>query len=302
MVPVTYTNGTDMGNYTPKLNEELQMISKIAFQLIREVKTENPLSIFEKMPINKGDTVEQAVIKLVESNGYDFEGDGALKRNKAQKMAVRYFRDWTRKVFDTTVDLVQVRECLLNGTPTDEIVTKLVSTLSSSDRYENYINIRDLFKFGSTAGASGTPFVDVGTVAKVDGKTDYKGILRKIKNTVKGMTFVNDKFNKAGIKRNTNIEDIIIVMPYTLKNAIDVDELSGVFNLSKAEIESRIIETDSEDNIVYIVDKNAILVFTKLYEMMQQPNAKGLFYNYFLHTERMYAISPLFDGTYFAVE
>ena len=94
-------------------------------------------------------------------------------------------------------------------------------------------------------------------------------------------------------------EDIRIIMPYTIKNAIDVDELSGVFNLSKAEIESKIIETDTDEHYIYIVDQNAILDFTRLYEMVSQLNADGLFFNYFLHVERLFAISELFDGCFF---
>ena len=33
-----------------------------------------------------------------------------------------------------------------------------------------------------------------------------------------------------------------------------------------------------------------------------QKNADGLFWNYFLHTERMYGLSPLFDGCYILVK
>ena len=72
-----------------------------------------------------------------------------------------------------------------------------------------------------------------------------------------------------------------------------------VFNLDKAEIRNRIIEIDSTDNIVYIVDRNAILDYTRLYEMVNQLNADGLFYNYFLHVEDLFAISPLFDCCFF---
>ena len=113
------------------------------------------------------------------------------------------------------------------------------------------------------------------------------------------MSFVNANSNAKGIEKSTPKEDIYIVMPYSIKNAIDVDELSGVFNLSKAEIENKIIITDSTDKYIYVVDKNAILSFTRLYEVKSQENAQGNFWNYFLHTERLMAISPLFDATFF---
>ena len=59
------------------------------------------------------------------------------------------------------------------------------------------------------------------------------------------------------------------------------------------------IEIDSTDTFIYVVDQNAILDYTRLYELVNQLNADGLFYNYFLHVEDLFAISPLFDCCYF---
>ena len=120
------------------------------------------------------------------------------------------------------------------------------------------------------------------------------------------MQFVNDKYNVAQIKKKTNAEDIYIIMPYTLKNKLDVEELAGVFNLDKADIKDKIIEIDTEADLdgfqyVYIVDKYAILDYTRLYEMLNQLNADGRFWNYFLHVERLFGISPLFDAGYLKV-
>ena len=48
-------------------------------------------------------------------------------------------------------------------------------------------------------------------------------------------------------------------------------------------------------------DKNAVLDFTRLYEMLNQLNAEGRFWNYYLHTDRLYALSGLFDACYIKV-
>lgn len=298
-----YSNGVTAENYEPNINEEFQMISKIAYQIIREVIANNPLNVFSKVPVANGDTIEMAIIKLIESQGYDASGAGALTRDTTEKMAVRYFNDWTPKKYKTTISIKDLRKTLLAGSDTAEYTTKMVSVLSQSDIYDKFLDLKGLFNFGSTPDAeTNTLFKNVGKVTKVETQRDYKGVLRKIKDTVKGMTFVNTDFNTGGILRATDINDIYIIMDYRLKNAIDVEELAGIFNLSKAEISNKIIEIDSDDSIVYIVDQNSILDITRLYELADQKNADGLFWNYFLHTERMYAISQLFDGTFFEVE
>ena len=299
-----FAPGKTGAEYQPNTYAELgDMIGKIAYQFIRQIEAKDPLSLFDKMPITNGDTIEQAVIKLVESQAYDKTGANALKRDTAVKMAVRYFNNWERRKYKTTVDISELRKALVSSSSAEAVASNLVSVLSQSRIDEKFQNVKKLLKWGTTAGSlgSGTSVLkDVGAVNKAtDGTLDYKGILKKIKDTVKGMTFVNTTFNTAGLRRRTALEDIVIVAPYTIINAIDVDELSGVFNLSKAEIRDRLVEIDSEDTYIYIVDKNAILDFTRLYEMANEKNADGLFYNYYLHVEDLFAISPLFDACYF---
>lgn len=299
-----FAPGKTGAEYQPNTYAELgDMIGKIAYQFIRQIEAKDPLSIFDKMPITNGDTIEQAVIKLVESQAYDKTGANALKRDTTVKMAVRYFNNWERRKYKTTVDISELRKALVSSSSAEAVASNLVSVLSQSRIDEKFQNVKKLLKWGTTAGSlgSGTSVLkDVGAVNKAtDGTLDYKGILKKIKDTVKGMTFVNTTFNTAGLRRRTMLEDIVIVAPYTIINAIDVDELSGVFNLSKAEIRDRLVEIDSEDSYIYIVDKNAILDFTRLYEMANEKNADGLFYNYYLHVEDLFAISPLFDACYF---
>lgn len=298
-VPNNFSGGLLPAAYEPTQYAELgNAIGKIAYQIIREVLAANPLAVFDKKPVDKGDTIEQAIIKLVEAQGYDRTGSNALARNTAEKLVVRYFNNWKRQTYDTTVDVSELRKILTEETSTEDIAARLVSVLSQSDIYDKFRTTKELLKWGTGNDA----LVNVGTVYPAEGATgyNYRGILQKIRDVVDGMKFVNDDYNKAGLLRATRNEDIYILAPFNLLNAIDVNDLAGVFNLSKAEIESKLIKLDTNDNIVYIVDQNAMQIITRLYEMAPpQINSKGLFYNYFLHVERLYALSPLFDACYF---
>lgn len=294
-------------DYTPNSYEEFGgMIGKVAEQTIRGVEGKDPLAVFDKMPIDKGDTIEQAVVKLVEAIGYDADGENTLTPDNSEKMAVRYFKNWNHRVYKQTVRMDKIRKVLLGEKDASTVAEMLVSTLGNSRIHEKFQSLKGLLLFGTTAQSwteapNSSLFVkkpDVQVLA--DGSTDYKGILKEFKNIVSGMQFVNGDFNRVGLKRSTRPEDIFIIMPYTLKNAIDVDELAGVFNLDKAELKSKIIEIDdTTHNYVYIVDRYAVLAYTRLYEMHDQKNAEGLFWNYFLHVDDLYALSPLFDGCFF---
>lgn len=303
-----FTKGADGASYEPKTITELGgMIGKISEQVIREVSAEDKLSVFDKMPSENGDTIEQAVVKLANARAYDKTGANALSR-KTPDIAVKYFNDWTRTVFDTTVDVPEMRKVLTTGKGVSDLSSKVVGVLSESDKFEKYTQTKNLLQWGRQDKA-GKVLKLVETIEYETTGVNYKKVLTALKNAVSGMQYVNSNFNTGNIKRSTKASDIYILMPYKLKNSLDVEELAGVFNLDKAELKSRIIEIDAEPETIsshssysiYIVDKMAILKYTRLYEMVDQKNADGLFWNYFLHTERLYGISPLFDACYINV-
>ena len=304
-VTINYGAGQSASGYSPNVYEEFGMIGKVAQQIIRDVEGKNPLAVFDKMPVDNGDTIEQAVVKLVEATSYDATGAGALSRDTRVKLAVQYFKNWSRFTYKTTVDIAKIRKVLMNDRGAGDVAERLVSELAQSRIHDKFQNLKGLLYWGTTYDSwayvdNTSVLVKKPDVDLVNGETNYKGILKQMKNIVSGMQFVNTDFNRAGIKRSTRAEDIYIIMPYTLKNAIDVDELAGVFNLEKAELRSKIIEIDDTTHkFVYIVDRNAVLDYTRLFEMADQKNADGLFWNYFLHVEDLYALSPLFDGCFF---
>jgi hypothetical protein len=305
---INYDGGSTPANFTPNSVEDLGgMLCKIAEQVIREVTAEDKLSVFDKMPVDNGDTIEQAIVKLASPRSYDATGANALSR-KTPDIAVRMFNDWTRLVFDTTVDTSQIRKVLKTGKGADELSTKIVASLSEGDRFSKYNNLKNLLAWGRQDG-TGKVFVQKSNVEMKNGAVDFKETLVQMKNIISGMQYVNAEFNTASLKRRTLKDDIYLLIPYKLKNRLDVEELAGVFNLEKDKIEAHIIELDIDESDfggkylpIYIVDKWAILDYTRLYVMENQKNADGYFWNYFLHTERLYGISPLFDGCYFWVQ
>lgn len=294
---VNPTNTGGASTLVSNYNDEYGLIEKVALQVITNVEAVNPLMALDKGSIDNGTSIEQAVVELVESEAYNKSGANALTP-KHKQLIVRYFKDWTRKKFQTTVYDSDIRKVLLRDGNTGSISERLVANLSESDDNERYENIRDLLTWGKTALV--TSGVAGKTIIKKfgDTATSYKGLLTAIKDAVKAFGFVKNTYNGLELKTRTPKNRIYIVMPYTIKNAIDVNELAGVFNLSKDEVGARIIETDATDGSVYVVDSYALQLYTRLYELRSQYNADGLFMNYFLHTDRMYALSPAFNAVH----
>lgn len=311
-VQPTYGKGTTAPNFEvnqyPVWNpQQMELIGKVAYSVIRQISADNPLAVFDKMPVDNGDTLEQVVLKLVESEAADPDGLRALAPDKRDKLAARYFNNWDEKQFRTTVRYDKLRMVGNTVSNYEEIADGLVAELAPSDIQEKYEDTKGLFKYGATADTDGsTVFVNLGTIDAIQNVPNYKKVLTTLKNIIRGFTFNSTKYNTAGLKRRAYRDDIYIIMPYELRNEIDVETLAGLFNLDKAEVNSRIIEIDegvdeNGDYTVYVVDQNAILVVTQLYMLDNQKNASGKFWNYFLNVTRMYALSSLYNGVFFKV-
>lgn len=288
---MAYTTGINAAAYDPA--EIYDAVEKIAKQVIRNVVADDRLAELEKGEIGNGTTLEQIVVELATAGVFTdtFDGTDATNPFKAlePELVVKYFKEWTSRQYSAAVSIQKLRKIMAGGGDAGTIAEMIVASLIEGENQTNYEIVRDMFA-DTTVQANA-----IANAATVSDATDYKGILVALKNAISGMSFVNTSYNKAGIKRKTNKEDIRILMPYTLKNSIDVEELSGVFNLSKAEVESKIIEIDSAASDIFVFDVNAVQIYTRLKELTSHFNGKTLEMNYFYTVEKMYALSPLFD-------
>ena len=280
-------------------------IEKIGKQVIRSAINDesNPLNLFEKGDIDNGVAVEQLIIQMVEGQAWDKNGTTTLDK-RAVEFAVRYFQELTETQFSTTVQKSEIKKILTNTSSVEDVAGRMVGILAASENFDKYEKLKELLATEASANVVGTEDakLDAGdgkAILKMADVATPEEALTAIKDLVKGFKFVSNKYNRAGIKRGTYADNIVIVMPYTVRNKIDIEVLAGVFNLSKAEMEARIVETDAEDGEIYILDKDLVVCYTKDYDMTTQLNGQGRFMNYFLTVERLYGCSPLFNGVHF---
>lgn len=287
-VTPSYASPITAANYEPTVNK-LGPIEKIAKQAVYNVIADDRLSPLEKGALNNGADVEQIVVQLAESSAYDPDSVTNFSASDPS-LAVRYFKTHTERTYKVKVADKEIRKIRLARSEED-IAGMIASSLANGYIQENYEAIRDMFEDEDIRDTAVTLSATVEN-------NDYKAILLAIKNAVSGMTFVNSDYNGAGIKRRTKLEDIVILMPYTVKNGTDVNELAGVFNLSKTELPGRMIETDSANaDFIYILDRNAAQIYTFYYGMESDRNIAGKYTEFNLTVDKMYALSPLFDVT-----
>lgn len=269
------------------------MAYKFAKQIIENVTSVNPLDeLFNKGKIEYGKNVEEAVLELLDKGEYN-ENAVDLFVASDPTFVVRWYKEWSSGQFSTTVRLGEIRKILARGISereTAESVAQLiVSNLTESDSYDRYKNEKGVLTALQNA---------IYTAGYAENASTTNELLKKMRNIVDDFQFINSKYVLAGIENRSRLDDIRIVMPFNIKNAIDIDSMAYMFNMEKADLLAKIIVTDETDGAVYILDKRAVFQYNRLLELTEQWNGKALLTNYWYTVDDMYGYSPLFKATY----
>lgn len=291
----SFSAGVSGGSFTPNTySDYAYMIGKLAKSTIRNVLAKNPLAIFDKGRIENGDTVEDVVISLLESQAYDSTGANTLAPKAMTNIYAKYWNDWQKKVYQATLRPDVLRKIRPNNAVDDvsDIASKLLGSLDASAEHEYFVAFKELLTWGVAQNQISLR----SPVPQKDGATDWDGVLVKIKDTIDAFQFVATNLNGANIATRTDKDDIVLVMPYNVVNRLKVENLAATFQLQEKDLDAHLVKTDANDNKIYVLDKRAVLAFTRQYEIKDQENAEGNFWNYFLHTERLLSICPLFNA------
>lgn len=288
----TFDRGT--ATLTQDYSKNYALIEKIAKQIILGVESTNKLQWIDKGKIIHGTAIEQAVVELAE--GYDWKGDTQTGENvdapSYPSIVVRYFNKWNGRQFKRTVSEEQIDKVILAGGSEKDISAKVVASLTEGEGNEDYQDSKGLLLDGIQGGNILAYGGDTPTVVPITSQ-----LILTIKNIADGMGFVNNNYVAADYATRTPFERLHLIMPYAIYNQLNIDVLASLFNLEKAELLKKITLID-EGTKVFIVDEWGLIKYTRVYKMTSRYIEDGLYANYWLTVDRMYATSGLFKMAY----
>lgn len=280
-----YNSGVD-ADELDVVNDYYEGIDAIFRSDIKTADTRNTLDGFYKGEVANGKIKEELFIEMAQP--YTFVKDDTqyvFKGNDAGLHFV-YYGDWNNEQSNKELFTFKVREMLANGKTYDDIAMGVVASLRNGDNDKIYNDMKGLLL---TAKESMTPY-EVPTV------NNMEDLLLQIRNAISDFEFSNNTY--CAYKHATLKEDIRIVISAKLVNQIDVTKLANTLNVDRAEMDALFWKVDTTDNVIYIVDKNAIGYFTRNtegYSEVKRPLRKIIFY---YDNDKLYYYSPLFKATY----
>ena len=287
-------------NFRPHKNEFIEsLINRIGIVYARNAIWYNPLSELKRGALEFGDTIEEIQVGIVKANHYNHDRD-YLERDifgRADLDVATAFHTVDREDFyKITIDDNTLRRAFLDPSGLDQLTQQLMSAPTTADNWDEYLLMSALFRVADNKWPMFN--VNVPDVAKMDSTEDQaRSLLRKIRSTAGNLRFLSTRFNGAKMPVSAKPEDRGLFATPEVKSGLDVNALAVLFNVSYAEVPSRIIEIRQEDVAMdgvqaFLTTKDFFVIADTSLETTSEFNPVSRQTNFFLHHWEIISASP----------
>lgn len=268
------------------------LFNKVLYQTVSSADFSNPFKKYDGFPVNFGDTIENIFVEIPKGYKYNKDATDPFARVnpavKALYASINYEMQYETTIYDSLL-----RRACLNEYGFMNLIDTILGTLAKGMSIDEYfatiymLNNEDLYADGFEEIEKGDD--DSQTAAKVT---------KAIIDTVSAFQLPMTANNADHVMNVCSPDKCLLVIKYGLLNSINLDYLTGVFNLSKVDLVKNIIPVDGfqvqkpgttevdpalvGDDIDFIImDSDALDCHVALQDGGMIYNPKGKYTNHF---------------------
>ena len=268
------------------------ILNKIVRTKVLNKAYENSLKFFKKEPLPFGKTIEGVFVDLIKAKNFnenfgtgDNEATSLLAKEKAP-VKVEYYSENFKHKYKLSISDEQLKSAFMSADGLSQMTQGLIRSATSSSEYDEYMMIKTLI------GASVEKVFEIEGLFALDENAQAKKITKTVQALVNKFRFMSTEYNKQGVHTHClPSECVIITTPDQLAN-LNVELLATAFNVSYAEMPSRIVVIDSflakdgnddADTVCIVADMDLVQFRNTLDTWETFRNPDGLMTNMFHH-------------------
>lgn len=242
--------GTQQGSeFQATKNQFLEaLINKICYQTVEEFGWENPLKKYDGYPINYGDTIENIFVEVPKGYKYDKDATNPFGINK-NSVKVLYASINYEMQYKVTIYDSLLRRAALNEFGFMNLIDAILRSMTTAKNVDEYFaTLRMLNNPAIFGNSTGTETKEFGTIEVAQGATKKEiaeAITASIVDDFTAMELPKTSMNAMGVLTATDRDKLLLIVRRDILNSINLDYLTGVFNLSKVDLLKQIITVDS---------------------------------------------------------
>lgn len=322
------TVGEIIMSFQPLQNAFLSaLVNRIGRVIITSKLYENPWAGFKKGLLEYGETVEEIFVNIAKPHQFDptRAEDEIFKREIPDVRAAFHTMNY-QKFYKVTVSNDQLRQAFLSWDGITDLIGRIIDSLYTGANYDEFLTMKYMI---ARMALNGNMYpMNIPAVSAENAKS----IVTKIKAISNSLEFMSNAYNAAGVQTYTDKRDQFIILNADFDATIDVEVLASAFNMDKAEFMGRRIVVDSFSNLdtarldelfaedngyvqiseedkqalasipAVLVDRDWFMIFDNYYNMTEQYNGQGLYWNYWYHVWKTFSTSPFANALLFTTE
>lgn len=305
----------DEGLYNSFISTLFNRIGKV---VIQSKLYRNPLEALKMGYMEVGDVIEELFVNLVRSHQFDPEtAEQKIFGREIPEVLSAFHKINFKKFYKITISYDELRGAFLTWNGIHDLVGRILEQAYTSHNLDEFIMFKylmiraivDKMVYPVTVPAATSATIKDITVTMVD----YSNKL----------TFMDTAYNAMGVPNFTDKDDQILLLNTRFAALQNIEVLATAFNMDKAELQGRTImlnnislnqlEIDRLNQLAdgqtlqvptademalantvsaMVVDKSFFMVLDQIFELKNVENGEGLYWNYWLHTWKMFSYSP----------
>lgn len=310
----------------PQLQNEFlsTLINRIGLVLIKSISFRNPWAIFKRGFLGFGETVEEIWVDIAKPHEYSAEvaEEEVFKREIPDVRSAFHILNY-QKFYKRTIQRSQLEMAFLSENGVTDLANRIIDSMYKGMEYDEFLTMRYLL----ARRILDNHFYYIPS----DGATteeDAKKTLAHLREVNNLMVFPSKEYNIAHVLNSSSIADQQCIISAEFESHVDVYALASAFNLNYADFMTKRILTPhfyftpteierldelfefdktyktitSADNEILagvhaiVVDRDYFMIFDKLLEFGEIHNVQGLYWNYDLHTWKLFSVSPFHNA------
>lgn len=259
------------------------LVNKILYQTVDSMDFNSPFNRFDGFPINYGDTIENIFVEM--PKGYAFDKDATDPFTKVVPSVKTLYASLNYELqYETTVEDALLRRACLSEYGFMNIINQIIAQLGKAmdlDKYFATITMLD----NPDIFAKGVEEIQYSSTATDSEKAEL--MTKTIINAVSKFKLPLTTNNKMQVLQTSKPSDVLLIIKDELLNSINLDYLTGVYNLNKVDLVNQIITVDKfkynmqQDGTVVEggTDIDFMVIDTKAFDIHKALQDGGMIYN-----------------------
>lgn len=270
------------------------MVNRIGLTVMAQnAPFENPLAIFKKENLYWGSTVQEIAVKWIKAHGYKDDAEELLKMHRPEA-AVWFYEMNRRDQYPVSWTTDELRQAFVDDYGLNRFIAQIMETPRNSDNYDEMNIMLALIRhYEQNLG-----FYKVHLDSIPSDETTAKTLLKALRSTAGRMQFPSTQYNALNVTEipaYANPQQMVLLIEPEYLASIDVDALSAVFQLDKAEVPYRIVQVPSlgiPGAVALLVSADWYQVRDTMYGTTQFYNPQTLGNTMYLNHWGIYGVSP----------